>query len=61
MKTINEMRKEIKEKYSAIPEKQISSGIYLHTIGRKYVTIINTWNRTKFEKIALDDFYDGHC
>ena len=61
MKTLKEMKQEIKEKYEAIPERQISTGIYLHTIGRKYVTVMNTWNGTKLEKIEIDEFYAEHC
>lgn len=61
MKTLKEMKQEIKEKYEAIPEKQISTGVYLHTIGRKYITVMNTWNGTRLEKIEIDSFYAEHC
>jgi len=55
-----EMKQAIKDKYAAIPDGQISTGIYLHTIGRKYVTVMNTHNATKLEKIEIDDFYAKH-
>jgi len=60
MKTLKEKSTEIKEKYSAIPENQVSAGIYIKTIGRKYVTILNTWGVTKIEKVEIDTFYENY-
>ena len=60
MKTLKEMKKEIKAKYAAIPEKQISAGVYLHTIGRKFITILNTWGTTRLSKIDIEDFYQEY-
>ena len=60
MKTLKEKAAEIKEKYSAIPEKQVSAGIYIHTIGRKYITLLNTWGTTTLEKVEIDEFYENH-
>jgi len=54
------MINKIRSKYEAIPEKQISAGVYLHTIGRKYITVMNTWNKTTLEKIEIEDFYREH-
>ena len=51
------MKKEIKNKYDAIPERQISTGVYLHTVGRKYITIMDTWEKTTLKKIKIEDFY----
>jgi hypothetical protein len=60
MKTLKEMKNEIKEKYYAVPERQISTGIYLEKVGRKYVTLLNTWNRTTVEKVEIEYFYNEH-
>lgn len=54
------MKDAIRSKYEGIPEKQISAGVYLHTIGRKYITVMNTWNGTKLEKIEIEDFYHDY-
>jgi hypothetical protein len=61
MKTLKEMKQEIKEKYAAVADRQISTGVYLHTIGKKYVTVMNTWDGTRLQKIEIDDFYSDHC
>jgi hypothetical protein len=60
MKSTAEKAAEIEEKYSAIPEKQVSAGIYIKSIGSKYVTLLNTWGTTKLEKVEIDEFYDNH-
>ena len=54
------MAAEIKEKYAAIPEKQVSPGIYIKMVGRKYVTLLNTWGTTKIEQIELSEFYENY-
>lgn len=59
MKTIKEMRNEIKQKYDAIPEKQISPGYYLSKIGRKYVSILTTWGTTSLIKQTVEEFYNN--
>jgi len=56
-KTMKQMKQEIKDKYAARPEGQITTGIYLHSIGRKYVTILNTWGTSKLTKEPIEDFY----
>ena len=58
--TNKEMAAKIEEKYAAIPEKQISAGIYLKSVGRKYVTVINIWLRTWEDKIDISEFYDNY-
>ena len=60
MKTSKQKAAEIKEKYSAIPEKQVSAGIYIKSVGTKYVTLLNTWGTTKIEKVEIDEFYENH-
>jgi hypothetical protein len=60
MKTIKEKAVEIKEKYSSVPEKQVSTGIYIHAIGRKYVTLLNTCGTTRLQKVEIDEFYENH-
>lgn len=59
--TNTEMAKAIKEKFAAIPEKQVSTGVYIKTIGRKYVTLVNTWGNTTLEKVDIEEFYNEHC
>ena len=58
--TISEMVKAINEKYAAIPEKQVSAGIYVKTVGTKYVTLLNTWGKAKLEKAEIGEFYANH-
>jgi hypothetical protein len=60
MKTIKEMRNEIAEKYSAIPEKQVTVGIYLKSVGAKWVTLLNTWGVTHTNKIEISEFYENY-
>lgn len=60
MKTLKEIKSEIAEKYSAIPEKQVSTGIYIKSIGCKYVTLLNTWGTTTLEKIEIKEFYENY-
>jgi hypothetical protein len=58
--TIKQMRKAIVDKYSAIPERQISTGNYLHTVGRKYVTILTTLGGSELIRQGVEDFYAEH-
>lgn len=51
----------IKTKFEAIPEQQIKPGVYLKSVGHKYVTIINTLNGTWIEKQPIDEFYQEYC
>jgi hypothetical protein len=60
MKTIKEMKIEIAEKYAAIPEKQVSTGVYLRSIGSKYITLINTWDGTHLVKMEISNFYHNY-
>jgi len=54
---IKEMRQKIIQRYEGIPEKQVSPGVYIQTVGNKYVTLLNTWNATTIEQITIEDFY----
>ena len=54
------MASEIKAKYSAVPEKQVSPGIYIKSVGRKYITLLNTWGTTRLEKIDISEFYEDY-
>jgi hypothetical protein len=54
--TVKEIRKCLKEKLEGIPNKEISAGVYVKTVGTKYLTIINTWETTTQEKIHLSEF-----
>ena len=58
--TVKEKAEKIRSKYNAIPEKQVSCGIYIHTIGHKCVTVLNTNGESRLEKILIDDFYQEH-
>ena len=58
--TNKEMAAKIEEKYAAIPEKQVSPGIYIKLVGRKYVTLLNTWGTTRIEQIELSEFYENY-
>lgn len=53
-----EIRKAIKEEFDSRPDKQISLGIYLHSVGPKWVTIMDCHVKTTFEKIPIRAF-DG--
>ena len=57
MKTLKEKTAKIRERYNN-PQSQISPGIYLESVGYKYVTLLNIWGTTKIEKISIDQFYD---
>ncbi len=54
------MRQAIKDKYSSVPEKQVETGVYIKSIGIKYVTLINTWGTTNTEQHTISDFYNNH-
>lgn len=59
-----EKRKEIKEYYAGIPKREVSPGIYLKTIGYKYLTLLSTWGNTHYIKTCLHCFETGdygHC
>lgn len=59
MKTIKEMKQEIKDKYDGTPERQIGVGIYLDKIGSKYVHILNCHQGCKYnQKIEIKEFYE---
>ena len=59
--TKKEMANVIKEKFAAIPEKQVSTGVYIKTTGYKYVTLIDTWGTTTLEKVGIEEFYNEYC
>ncbi len=56
--TNKEIRNKIKEIVAGLPEQQISAGIYIHTIGYKYLTIMDTMDETTLERIPLE-YFDG--
>jgi len=60
MKTIKQMKQEIKDKYDAVPERQISTGIYLGKIRTKYIEEVNTWTSTRIHRIPIEEFYDRY-
>ena len=60
MKTIKEIRQEIIEKYNAIPEQEVSTGVFIKTVGYKYVTLLNIWGTTSIEKVDIEEFYENY-
>jgi hypothetical protein len=58
--TTAEKAQAIKEKYNSVPEKQVATGIYLKSVGRRYVYLLNTWNVTSIDKVEIDGFYDNY-
>ena len=60
MKT-KETRKQIKSYLAGIPEQQIATGIYVKSVGTKYVHIVNTWEPTSSYKITLKEFHTEYC
>jgi len=56
--TNKEIREAIKEEFSGKPENEISFGVFLHTVGYKYVTIMDCHGTTTLERIPLATF-DG--
>ncbi len=64
MRITREQRAEIKKHYESIPEQQVSPGVYLQTVGYKYITLLSTWDKTHEIKTCLDCFEAGqwgHC
>lgn len=53
------LRSEIKAVVAGWPNKQISAGLYVNSVGVKYVNVLNTWEDGKNFKMTLDEFY--HC
>jgi hypothetical protein len=58
--TTREMAGAIKDHYSSVPEMQVSAGIYIHGVGRKYVTLLNTWESTRLERVDIETFYNNY-
>jgi hypothetical protein len=58
--TKKEMAKAIKEKFDAIPDRQVSTGIYIKKIGSRYVTLLNIWGTSTLKKVEIEDFYTYH-
>ena len=56
-----ELRKKIKDFLANKPDWEVFVGIYVKTIGTKYVHIVNTWGTTTVSKIPLKEFYDMYC
>lgn len=60
MKTTKEMKQAIKDKYEAIPDMEVSTGVYLKTIGRKFITTVNIWDSATTERQPIAEFYNYH-
>jgi len=57
---MKELRKSIKSWIDGKPGQEFSTGLYLKTVGYKFVTYINTWDETTVEKMDIDDFFDEY-
>lgn len=53
-----EIRKELNSFINGLNGREISAGVYVKTIGYKYLTLVNTWGATTAEKIPLE-YFDG--
>ncbi len=58
--TTKEMKQTILSKNAASPSGQVSPGIYLQSIGYKYVKMLNTWDTTTVEYEPIEDFYNWY-
>ena len=56
--TTKQMRDAINEHYDAIPERQVNPGVYIRSVGSKYVTLLNTHDDITLERVDIDDFYN---
>lgn len=53
-----EIRKSIKNYVGSLPDREISTGMYIHTIGYKWVTIVSAWENESGYKISLEEFFE---
>lgn len=58
-KAMKNLRSEIRLVVAGWPNSQISAGLYVNSIGIKYVNVLNTWEGGNNFKMTLDEFY--HC
>ena len=58
MKTIKEVKEEIKNLKERTPEGQVRPGLFIKLIGRKYVHVLNIHDNATMDKINIDDFYN---
>ena len=58
--TNNEMAKIILANLNELKGKELSSGIYFKSIGRKYVTIVSKNNKLNLIQIPIADFFNIH-
>lgn len=57
--TIKLMRKAIINYVADLPDRQISTGYYVKTVGTKYVHTVNTWDGSRIFKESIPSFYGG--
>lgn len=60
MKTLKEMKQEIKNHMENIPGNEFSTGLIFQKIGYKYVTYLNIWDGTTVEKKEISEFYSEY-
>ena len=58
--TNNEMAKIILANLNELKEKELSSGIYFKSVGRKYVTITSKINKLDLIQVPIADFFNIH-
>jgi hypothetical protein len=59
MKT-SEKKELIYDFISSKPEKQFSTGLFLISVGYKYVHYYSIWDNTTVEKVDIDDFINNY-
>ena len=60
MKTLKEMKTEIRNLAERTPDRQFRTGYLLKTVGTKFITIIDLYN-SSLEKIEILAFYNKYC
>lgn len=52
------IRAKIKEYVSSLKERELSPGIFVETVGYKYVSVGSCWDYQDGYKISLQDFFE---
>ena len=54
------MKRDIILKYAGIPEKRVQPGIFLQSVGAKYVHLLSIWDKTTLYTMTIREFYDKY-
>jgi len=54
------LRKKLRARLASIPEREIEPGLYVMSIGRRYVHMVDTWDRTTCVRMELKEFVDWY-